>query len=84
MVLHTPGLVRRIVQVPAMPDADGSGVADVCEGYALGDLNADGVVNGGDLGILLGAWSTQGPLGDLNYDSKVDGGDLGILIANWT
>ncbi|MCA9285410.1 MAG: hypothetical protein KDA22_09360 [Phycisphaerales bacterium] len=49
----------------------------------LGDLNGDGLVNGADLGILLGAWGTPGP-GDLNGDGIVDGADLGVLLANWT
>ena len=49
-----------------------------------GDLNGDGVVNGDDLGILLGAWGqTTGPA-DLNGDGVVDGNDLGELLANWT
>lgn len=46
------------------------------------DLNADGIVNGGDLGILLGEWGTNGA-GDLNGDGTVDGADLGALLANW-
>ncbi|HMN97079.1 MAG TPA: hypothetical protein PKC43_11450 [Phycisphaerales bacterium] len=46
------------------------------------DLNGDGVVDGADLGILLGAWGTAGP-GDLNGDGIVDGADLGILLGAW-
>ncbi len=49
----------------------------------LGDLNGDGVVNGGDLGILLLNWGTNG-LGDLNQDGIVDGADLGDLLNAWT
>jgi hypothetical protein len=50
------------------------------------DLNNDDVVNGQDLGILLGAW---GPCGgascpaDLNGDGAVNGQDLGILLGAW-
>ncbi|MCA9285409.1 MAG: hypothetical protein KDA22_09355, partial [Phycisphaerales bacterium] len=47
------------------------------------DLDGDGLVNGADLGILLGAWGTPGP-GDLNGDGVVDGADLGNLLADWT
>jgi hypothetical protein len=59
-----------------------------------GDLNGDGSVNGLDLGLLLGNWST--PAGapgcagktpcsaDLNNDGVVNGLDLGILLAGWT
>ncbi len=52
----------------------------------VGDINGDGVVNGADLGLLLGAW---GPVGagnpaDLNGDGIVNGADLGLLLGNWT
>ena len=51
----------------------------------VGDLNNDGVVNGADLGDLLGAWGAcPGCPADLNGDGLVDGADLGILLANWT
>jgi murein tripeptide amidase MpaA len=48
------------------------------------DLSGDGVVDGSDLGILLGAWGTSEPLADLNGDGTVDGSDLGILLGAWT
>ena len=47
------------------------------------DLNADDVVNGADLGILLHWWGTGWSAADLNGDFAVDGGDLGILISAW-
>lgn len=52
------------------------------------DLNLDGIVNGADLGIVLGAWSTTPDCGepvsaDLNCDCIVDGADLGILLGAW-
>ncbi|MCA9286154.1 MAG: hypothetical protein KDA22_13095 [Phycisphaerales bacterium] len=47
------------------------------------DLNGDGVVDGADMGILLGAWGTSGP-GDLNGDGTVDGADVGLLLAAWS
>ena len=46
------------------------------------DLNGDGVVNGADLGILLGAWNQSGPT-DLNGDGTTNGADLGILLGSW-
>ena len=51
-----------------------------------GDLNGDGVVNGADLGILIGTWgpAPPGTPADLNGDGAVNGADLGILIGNWT
>jgi len=47
-----------------------------------GDLNADRVVDGIDLGILLAAWGGAGAA-DLNADGFVDGVDLGLLLAAW-
>ena len=46
------------------------------------DLNADGSVNGGDLGVLLAQWGGPGSA-DLNGSGTVDGADLGLLIAAW-
>lgn len=55
---------------------------------AFADLNCDGLVNGADLGILLGSW---GPCADcddcpaaLDGDCDVDGGDLGLMLGSWT
>ncbi len=54
------------------------------EANLLGDLNADGVVDGADLGILLLAWGSDDPLADLNGDGIVDGADLGELLLAWS
>ena len=48
-----------------------------------GDLNGDGVVDGADLGLLLGAFGTSNVAADLNADGFVDGADLGILLGNF-
>jgi hypothetical protein len=48
----------------------------------LTDISGDGVTDGADLGILLGAWGFGGAA-DLNGDGVVDGADLGILLGNW-
>jgi hypothetical protein len=50
-----------------------------------GDLNADGTVNGLDLGIMLGSWGpvTPGNPADVNGDGTVNGLDLGVLLGNW-
>ena len=51
----------------------------------VGDLNDDGVVNGTDLSILLGAWGAcSGCPADLNDDAVVNGTDLSILLGAWT
>jgi hypothetical protein len=62
-------------------DANANGILDACEAV-IGDLNGDGLVNGADLGVLLGNWGTAG--GDLNADGTTDGADLGVLLGNWT
>jgi formylglycine-generating enzyme required for sulfatase activity len=48
----------------------------------VGDLNADRVVDGTDLGVLLGQWGGSGSA-DLNVDGFVDGVDLGMLLGGW-
>jgi hypothetical protein len=48
----------------------------------FGDLDGNGLVNGADLGLMLGAWGTAGP-GDLNGDGIVNGADLGLLLGAW-
>jgi hypothetical protein len=55
-----------------------SGCAAQCGGgQCVGDLNGDRVVNGADLGILLGAWGT--PDADLDADGTTAGSDLGLI-----
>jgi len=54
------------------------------ESACLGDINGDGVVDGADLGLLLGAWGDNpGSPADLNGDGVVDGADLGLLLGAW-
>ena len=47
------------------------------------DLNADGSVDGGDLGLLLAAWGSTDASLDLDGDGLIGGGDLGLLLAAW-
>ncbi|HMN96602.1 MAG TPA: hypothetical protein PKC43_01790 [Phycisphaerales bacterium] len=54
-----------------------------CPGLCLGDLTGDGIVDGADLGILLGAWGTDDPCANLDGSGSVDGADLGILLGAW-
>lgn len=50
-----------------------------------GDFNGDGLVNGADLGLLLGAWGPcRGCPEDLNDDGVVNGADLGLELGFWT
>lgn len=48
-----------------------------------GDLNADWLVNGADLGLLLAAWGTNTPAADFTGDGMVNGADLGVLLGAW-
>jgi hypothetical protein len=52
-----------------------------CAGPA--DLNFDGMVDGADLGLLLGAWQSNWSGADLDGNGIVAGGDLGMLLADW-
>jgi hypothetical protein len=45
------------------------------------DLDGDGLVDGSDLGVLLGAWGSAAA--DLNDDGVADGKDLGIMLGAW-
>lgn len=48
------------------------------------DLNGDGVIDGADLGLLLGAWGDcDGCIEDIDGGGGVDGGDLGLLLGAW-
>ena len=48
-----------------------------------GDGNADGIVNGQDLGQVASHWLTAGPTGDNNHDGIVNGQDLANVATNW-
>ena len=65
------------------PDEDVDGVPDdrvACPG----DFNENGVVDGGDLGLMLVAWGRcPGCTPDLNDDGQVDGADLGLMLVYW-
>ena len=60
-----------------------SGTPAICD--CLADLNSDGVVSGGDLGLLLNAWGATAPsgAGDVNHDGQVDGADLALMLNSW-
>ncbi len=63
-----------VYTLPACPDAPDTPA----------DLNADGAVDGADLGLLLSAWGEGESSADLNGDTTVDGADLGLLLAAWS
>lgn len=47
------------------------------------DLTGDGMVNGADLGQVIGAWGTADPVADLDGNGVVNGADLGLVIGAW-
>ena len=64
-------------------DENLNGVPDDCD-VARGDLNLDGCIDAGDLGLLIALWGfTDPPVGDLNGDGIISAADLGLLIGNW-
>ena len=46
------------------------------------DINHDGIVDGGDLAVLLSQWGTTGEA-DIDGSGTVDGSDLGMLLSAW-
>ena len=54
-------------------------------GQCASDLDQSGLVGGGDLAVLLGAWGPCASpcIADLDGDETVDGADLSRLLADW-
>jgi len=50
----------------------------------VGDLDLNGVVNGADLALVLGAWGSGDPAYDLTGDCSNDGADLATVLGSWT
>ena len=55
--------------------------------YFRGDSNLDGIVDDGDLNIILSDWGSSVPPGnpraDLTGDLLIDDGDLNVLLSDW-
>ena len=62
-------------------DTNGNGIPDACD--CRPDLNADGIVDGSDLGLVLALWGSGNQLADIDGSGLVNGGDLGLLLAHW-
>jgi hypothetical protein len=56
-----------------------------CESDCPADLDGDGIVGQGDLGILLSDWNCSGGScpGDIDGDGQTGQADLGIMLAAW-
>ncbi len=67
--------------VPSLDPRDGSVTI-----YRTADLDGDGTVGSGDLGMLLAAWVkvSAKAAADLNADGHVNGADLGRLVDRWS
>lgn len=64
-----------------LPDP-GFGIPDPCASSACpADLDLDGLIGGGDLGILIANWGTSG--GDIDGDGTSNGQDLGVMLSAW-
>jgi hypothetical protein len=87
-----PGGISKIF-MKLIPFGGGSGIEidHIQYGFAgpvtcIGDadINGDLVVDGADLGLLLGNWDTDACESDINGDGITDGGDLGLLLGEWS
>jgi len=64
-------------------DKNENTIPDSCE-YEPGDLDKNGCIDGGDLGVFLNMWGPQESSdADFNNSGTVDGADLGILLRFW-
>jgi formylglycine-generating enzyme required for sulfatase activity len=48
-----------------------------------GDLDADGMVGGADISMLLVGWGSADPNTDINGDGETGAADLSILLSRW-
>jgi len=49
----------------------------------LGDLDGNGAVDAGDIGVLLVMFGSGNPAGDLDRNGTVDAGDISVLLLNF-
>lgn len=81
----SPGQTLVCEVTPSDGKADGATAAAswTFAGGCVGDINADGLVDGADLGMLLGMWDSAGGAADFDASGTVDGADLGLLLGGW-
>jgi hypothetical protein len=72
----------------SVPGTQGTGELRVamapgsCGDACAEDFDGNHVVDGADLGLMLGRWGQPG-IGDLDGSGMVDGLDLGLWLARW-
>ncbi len=64
-------------------DADSDGYPDLCPPQGDADINHDGMIDAGDLAMILGAWGSDNADADLNDDGLVGAEDLAEFLAAW-
>ena len=52
-----------------------------CLGFSSADLNADGVLDNGDIGIFVSLFLAGDPAADFNIDGVLDNGDIGAFVS---
>ena len=88
--VSSPVAVSGAVAIDAVRVRDGAGAARSLSATFTpptnpADLDGDGGVGSGDLGILLSAWGAcSGCAADIDADGDVGSSDLGILLSNWS
>ena len=69
-----------------LPDRNGDGIPDGCQ--CIGDIVANGQIDGADLAAVVSNWGPASASGisracDTNGDGAVSGADLGFLLTIW-
>ena len=54
-----------------------------CGSACPADIDGNGVVNGADLSLVLGAWGTSDAAADVDGSGTVDGADLALVLGAW-
>jgi hypothetical protein len=70
--------------VGASTSATASVVVEAAAPFLPSDLDRNGLVGGGDLAIMIGAWGTSDCSADLTFDGVVDAMDLAVLFGAWS
>jgi hypothetical protein len=87
--VSSPVAVSGAVVIDAVRVRDGAGAARSLSATFTpptnpADLDGDGGVGSGDLGILLSAWGAcSGCAADIDGNGEVNGADLATLLSSW-